>query len=332
MTNSIASATTTFDARSISVTIVTRNRSAPLRDALMAVRGQTRAPRDIVVVDNASTDETVAMLGRDFPEVRLIRMHRNIGCQPARNIAMANCQGEIIFNLDDDGRLETTALEQAARLFAERPEVGLVAAAVQVEHKLAGRYANFNGVAQPYYSAFFIGAAHAIRRDALAQAGYFPDYVRGYSEPDLALRLLDRGWMILVAPSVIMYHDLSPVERSDSTHTYFCVWHALETSCRLEPAVFAWAHGFWRCTVGAVQYTLRGHGFAFLRGVGRFLLESPRILRERCPISTRSLALYNYLLYRRPASLSEIPDLERAGVWRALVWKFRPPSRSGEGA
>ena len=308
----------------VSVNIVTRNRSSDLRVALKTVCTQTCQVYEIVVVDNASTDETVKMLASEFPAVRVIRMHRNIGCQPARNIGMANCRGTVIFNLDDDGRLEPNAIQNLVTILTEHPEVGLVAAAVQVESSCSTQYANFNDVTHPFYSAFFIGAAHAIRREVLLSAGYFPEYVRGYSEPDLALRVIDNGWMILCAPNVVMYHDISPNERSEGVHTYYFVWHELETACRLEPLSFALAHCLWRITVGGVHFACRGLVFPFLKGILRFLYELPRTILERKPVSCRTIALYNYLLYHRPKNLEEIPDLNHVSPIQAIRWKFRP--------
>ncbi|HPJ71728.1 MAG TPA: glycosyltransferase [bacterium] len=83
-----------------SVTIVTRNRRKELKRALTSVFTQHYRPIEVVVVDNDSGDGSGEMVREKWPEVRLIELHRNIGCQPGRNIAMKNCRGEFIFNLD----------------------------------------------------------------------------------------------------------------------------------------------------------------------------------------------------------------------------------------
>ena len=63
----------------IGALVVTHNRQELLRESLAAVLGQTRAPDQVIVVDNASTDGTAAMVEREFPAVDLVRLEVNGG-------------------------------------------------------------------------------------------------------------------------------------------------------------------------------------------------------------------------------------------------------------
>jgi len=59
--------------------VVTHNRKELLRECLLALSSQTRAPDHILVVDNASTDGTYEMLKMKFPEVEVLRLPENQG-------------------------------------------------------------------------------------------------------------------------------------------------------------------------------------------------------------------------------------------------------------
>jgi glycosyltransferase involved in cell wall biosynthesis len=86
----------------ISIVIPTRNRSALLRQALRSARHQTWPDLEILVVDEASGDDTPAMLARDFPEVRVIRHEAARGPAAARNAGVAAASGDRVFFWDDD--------------------------------------------------------------------------------------------------------------------------------------------------------------------------------------------------------------------------------------
>jgi GT2 family glycosyltransferase len=307
----------------VSLTIVTRNRVDELRAALNAIRGQSYTRTETIIVDNASEDETAAMVEQEYPTVRLIRLHRNTGCQPGRNMAMANCRGQIIFNLDDDGVLAPDAVEQMVRVFDAHPEVGLVAACVQIAEEKSGEVANFNRERQSRYTAFFIGAAHALRREVLRDAGYFPEYVRGHSEVDLGLRIINSGWEMWFAPQVVMHHALSAKERDENLHARYHIRHQLETAARLQPALTAISQIAWRILLGLVLAFRRGILRGYMRGVLEFTVSLPRVLRDRTPISLWASRKFQYLNTHTVTRLDELPDFNEASFWDVVRWRGR---------
>jgi glycosyltransferase involved in cell wall biosynthesis len=86
----------------VSIVIPTRNRARLLGQALRSARGQTWRDCEIVVVDEASDDDTPAMLSRDFPDVRVIRHAVARGPAGARNAGVAAARGDWVFFWDDD--------------------------------------------------------------------------------------------------------------------------------------------------------------------------------------------------------------------------------------
>jgi GT2 family glycosyltransferase len=278
-----------------SVNIVTRDRREELKNALRSVYNQQYRPFEIVVVDNASRDSTPAMVRKEWPEVRLIELHRNIGCQPGRNIGMKNCRGKYIFNLDDDGWLAPDTLSLIKAEFEQDPRLFVVSARViipGIEPK--DRPIDDYGPIRKYV-ANFPGCAAAFRKDALEITGYFPEYPRGHSEEDLALRILAREGRILYLPSAVMYHKLSQIHRDRNEISYWNTRHRLETAFRLEPASYAFLDICWKLFIN-LRASLKDNSWkGYFRGVARFMYDIPLLVGRRNPVKRNIIARKDYL-------------------------------------
>jgi glycosyltransferase involved in cell wall biosynthesis len=111
----------------ISVAIATYNRAPMVREAVLAALGQSRAPHEIVVSDDASTDGTVSAIEnlRDA-RVTLIRQIRNSGGVGNWNAAIDATCGELIAWCSDDDRFLPGHLERSAAYLEAHPDIGLV--------------------------------------------------------------------------------------------------------------------------------------------------------------------------------------------------------------
>lgn len=100
--------------KSISVIIPAYNVAGCVSTAIHSALSQSLAPAEIVVVDDASTDDTAAVvadIARDHPSVRLIQMPLNRGAATARNMGLESCCSEWIAILDSDDRYLPHRLE-----------------------------------------------------------------------------------------------------------------------------------------------------------------------------------------------------------------------------
>lgn len=307
----------------VTINIVTRNRAQALRRAIESAYAQTYRPIEIVVVDNGSTDGTAQMVQSRWPDVRLIQVHRNIGSQPGRNIGMKNSRGQYIFNLDDDGALESTVIEQVVARFEAEPDVALVAAAIEPMRKERAALVKARRLRAQRYIADFPGGASAIRASVLPEVGYFPEYVRGYVEADLGLRIIDRRYEMVYLPDAIMYHDVSDIRPSSNRIRYYLVWHRLETCFRREPWPRCLGSGLWRVAYDFVFALRHGTFLGYLAGVLRFLYELPRILWQRKPVSRWALEKVDYLNYNFVTDGSQSRQFERFSIWQAIRRRLR---------
>lgn len=109
---------------SVSVVIPCYNQGRFLREAIASAAAQGEFVREIVVVDDGSTDETHAVASRDG-SVRYLRQERS-GLSEARNSGLRASSGEYVIFLDADDRLLPSAVETGLDAFGRWPHVAFV--------------------------------------------------------------------------------------------------------------------------------------------------------------------------------------------------------------
>jgi GT2 family glycosyltransferase len=195
--------------RRVSVAILTHNRASDVLRAINSAKAQENTVGlavEIVVVDNASEDDTSERIGSEHPDVKLIRTHRNLGCPGGRNILYANCSGDVIINLDDDGELGAGVVRGAVELMESDPSIGVIA------FQRIETFPPAEGHLEPKVVevTLFSGGLSAFRRDMLLGVGYYPDdFFLLFEEEHLALRIIDAGYRIVYAPNLLMKHAFS---------------------------------------------------------------------------------------------------------------------------
>lgn len=98
----------------VSVIIITRNTCAMTGDAVRSVlSGDVAVAKEVIIVDNGSTDDTAVVLPREFLGIQLIRSEKNLGFARAVNLAAKNATGEFLLLLNSDARLTSDALTLA---------------------------------------------------------------------------------------------------------------------------------------------------------------------------------------------------------------------------
>jgi glycosyltransferase involved in cell wall biosynthesis len=108
-----------------SVVIPTYNRSAFILDTLATVFAQTYQNFEVIVVDNASTDNTVELLVPFVAEnkIKLVRHDRNYERAKSRNTGQQHAKGDYLTFLDSDDFMYSTGLEDAALFIQQNPHV-----------------------------------------------------------------------------------------------------------------------------------------------------------------------------------------------------------------
>jgi glycosyltransferase involved in cell wall biosynthesis len=113
----------------ITIAIPTFNRASWLHDCVASGLSQTYRNFEIVVSDNASTDDTQEVLKQlSDPRLRVIRQQNNVGFIPNWNACLTHARGEYIIFVSDDDRIAPYMLERCVDLIAEDPTISVVMA------------------------------------------------------------------------------------------------------------------------------------------------------------------------------------------------------------
>lgn len=264
----------------ISVVIITHNRADDLVRTLEHMRQLPERPA-IVVLDNASSDNTASRVARHYPDVRLVRLDRNMGAA-ARNIGVAQVQTPYVAFCDDDSWWEGGALGMAADILDRYPRVAALCGRVllgdaQREDPVCRLFA-----ASPLPSAGlpgrallgFVACAAVFRRSAYLHAGgYQEKFFVGGEEELLTLDLAAADWSVTYVPQLTVYHHPSPV-RDNAARQRIVLRNALWVAWLRLPVAGAWAETLRLCRCAPSRAVLK----AALRDAAR---ELPWIWRER---------------------------------------------------
>lgn len=112
--------------RQISVVIVNYNTAQLLENCLESVyAGANGTPLDVWVVDNDSSDDSIAMVQSRFPRVRVIANASNVGFSRANNMAISRCCSEYVLLLNPDTVVTGDAIHCVLQFMKGHPEVGI---------------------------------------------------------------------------------------------------------------------------------------------------------------------------------------------------------------
>jgi glycosyltransferase involved in cell wall biosynthesis len=219
----------------VTVVMPSFNRSALITRALDSVRNQTAMPHEILVVDDGSTDDTVAQVDAwrertGFP-VRIEQLAKNGGVAAARNRAMQLATTRYISFLDSDDEHLPQTLERLVATLEGSPgavvafgDATKVTPTKRTEHAMFGAKVDFSAIADPagppgqgryrlrdakatFLKASLIATCSAcfVREDALAVGGMPVGYRMG-SDWLFWLRLTQRGDFVFVTDDVSLVH------------------------------------------------------------------------------------------------------------------------------
>ncbi|HYN97263.1 MAG TPA: glycosyltransferase family A protein [Pilimelia sp.] len=196
----------------VSVIIPNYNYARTLSACIEAAQRQTYPAIEIIVADDCSTDDSVAVARR--LGVTVLESAVNAGVSTVRNLGADHARGEVLFFVDSDVALEPDAVANAVRILLAEPGLGAVCGMYQAEpmfpdslvkrYRAIQQYVWFNEIDGPIpglHSALF-----AIRTAVFREIGPFNSRLRWTEEQDYGFRLNER-YMVWAAASVRGRHD-----------------------------------------------------------------------------------------------------------------------------
>lgn len=217
-----------------------------------ARRHTTKEHVQVIVVDNASRDDSAAMVEQEFPSVTLFASSCNLGFASANNLGFASAQGRYLALLNPDAMLLEGSLGKALALMQKHPEVGLAGGLLQdpggswqpsgrqfpsllneslvltglaarfPHSRLFGRFdRTWANQANAAKVDWVPGAFTIMSREALNKVGHFDErFFLYYEEVDLCQRMHKNGFEVWYWPEIVVTH-LGGASAKTVQHTDF---------------------------------------------------------------------------------------------------------------
>ena len=207
----------------LSICIVNWNTRDLLKDCLESIYSDPESALwEVIVVDNASNDDSTAMVEAHFPAALLVSLSANEGFVGANNIAMGMAQAPYWLLLNSDTRVEQGALGKLVAFMEETPEAGAIGAKLLNDD---GSLQLSCGIAPTFWSemankillhklfpifklgmwdhaqirevGWVTGACLLVRRETAAMVGLLdPAIFMFYEDLEWCLRIRKRGWKV----------------------------------------------------------------------------------------------------------------------------------------
>lgn len=295
-----------------------------LPSVLVAAAGYD-GPSQVIVVDDASVDESALVLAREFPAVTCIRHAQNQGFAVAVHTGVEASVGDCLILLNSDVRPDADFVWPLVRHLAEpavfavsplvvdgREEVGAESWRCYRLRRGRLRFSDWGGrvPSRPVETLFASGGSMAVRKARFSElGGFLPLFQPFYSEDaDLGLRAWRRGWSSLFEPASRVIHDHAGSANSTQVAQAFVRRIRLRNRLLLE-----WLHvpsrDLWRSLVPG--YLLQALGrllrldWRYFGALAGALGRLPRVLKARREIQAQDRLAFWDIMARIERSLDE---------------------------
>ena len=227
----------------LSIVIVNWNVRELLRRCLHSIMSSLQLPAsnfqiEVIVVDNASSDDSVAMIEEEFPQVQLIANSENMGFTVGNNQGITASRGRYILLLNPDTEIVGDALATMVEYMDDHPQVGALGpqllnpdgsiqssrrrfptlATAFLESTVLQQWFPRNRVTRHYYMAdrpddevqdvdWVTGACLLARREIVEQVGLLDEGFFMYSEElDWCRRMKAQRWKVVYLPTAKVIH------------------------------------------------------------------------------------------------------------------------------
>lgn len=210
----------------LSVMIVNYNTAAFLKRCLNSLSSQGDINLKVIVIDNASDDNSQELVRNEFPWVELVANKQNLGFARANNQALRSCKSKYVYFLNPDTEVQHGALVAMTRFMDSHPEVGLAGNRIinpdgSPQSSVETRYPGQKHAREELKGlgggiAWVLGASMIARARLIEDLGGFDERFALYGEEqDLCLRIRKAGWAIGHIPDAVVIHWGGQSERNN---------------------------------------------------------------------------------------------------------------------
>ncbi|MHB1000914.1 MAG: glycosyltransferase family 2 protein [Armatimonadota bacterium] len=222
----------------LSIIIVNWNTCRELRNCLASVERDNTGNMEVIVVDNASSDNSRQMVKDEFAQVHLIENTANVGFAKGSNTGISISRGRYVLLLNPDSEVQQGSFNALIRFGDENPQAGIFGlkvlnsdgtiqhscrkaptlGAVLFRNSVMGRLFPNNPYTREYLMAswdhdkiaeidWVSGAALVMRRELIDDIGILDERFYMYCEDmDLGYRARQSGWKVMYFPGAVVVH------------------------------------------------------------------------------------------------------------------------------
>ncbi len=230
----------------VSVVIPNWNGRKYLNDCLTSIREQSHKNLEIIVADNASQDDSVEFMQKNFPEVIVIKNSKNLGFGGGNNSGIRAAHGKYIMMQNNDTRLEPNCIEELIKSIEKNEKYGACASKILLQYEdnildVAGIAVCLDGLSigrgrlesgdkynleEEVFFASDCGCLY--RKEMLDDIGltkeiYDEDFFAYADETDMGFRAQLAGWKCIYSPQAVVHHYHSASSGSYSSFKAFLV-------------------------------------------------------------------------------------------------------------
>jgi mycofactocin glycosyltransferase len=203
-------------APSVTAIVAVRNGAPTIGACLDAIAGQSHRVASILVIDDASTDETRTLVReRRDPRIELMELTNNVGPAEARNRALPRIQTDCFWIVDADCVPRPDCLALLCATLSDDPAIGIVGGPnpqntrtvtyAAAAFDFSNRYL-VDPAAPPTDVPYVVGANMLVRRAVTDQVGDYDPALRIAEDFDLCVRARQAGWRVVFEPRAVSEH------------------------------------------------------------------------------------------------------------------------------
>lgn len=255
---------------------------------------------EIIVCDNASTDQTLEMVRKDFPDVVRIQNGGNVGFAAGNNPGIKRAKGRYIVLLNSDTEVTPNVMKSMIAFMDAHPKAGAATCKLMLmdgtmdpachrgfptpwssftyfmkleklfpASRVFGQYhQGYKDLTQPHEVDSISGAFFMVRRDVIKEVGLLDeDYFMYAEDIDWAYRIKKSGWQIWFTPEVTVLHKKKQSGRSHAnrerrikTQTFFITYNKLFYTKHYEQVYPRWVTWLVYATLDTQLWLLKTFG------------------------------------------------------------------------
>lgn len=325
-----------MDSPSVAVVILNWNGIKDLTPCLVSLEKSTWENREIIVVDNGSSDDSCALVLSQFPSVTLLSLKENLGYAGGNNVGIEYAlkkEHAFILLLNNDTIVDSLMLEHFVKYGQAHPEIGIVGGwpllfsdPSRLDHvggKWNGKTGYFDLIGRGEPSSFeyegeldyVCGCSIFIRKTVFEKIGVLePSFFLFWEESDFCMRAKRAGFRISFCKQATLLHKVSASFIGGSCHKLYFFWRNrflwMERNCSPKER--------WRLTWRVLlPEVLNLYKLLFLKKTQLFLL---KFLRSKKDLSKKKQKIAQYR-----ASLQGVADYRCKKFGNGPAWIY--PSR-----